>query len=490
MKIDTRAPTGTGGGRLDSFFSITNRGSNVRREIRGGLVTFFAMAYIIVLNPLIIGTAKDAGGQVLGIPTVAAVTALVAAVMTILMGVIGRYPFAIATGLGLNAFIAAGVASQMSWPDAMGLVVCEGIVITVLVLTGFRTAVLRAIPGQLKIAIGVGIGLFIALIGLVDGGIVRRVPDAANTTVPVQLDVGNGLQGWPVLVFVIGLLVMAALISLRVRGALLIGIVVNTVIAVIVEAIAHIGPAVDAAGKVNPSGWQLNVPKFSSHVFATPDLSLLGHFSLFGGFSQIGIIAAGLIVFSIMLSDFFDTMGTVVGVGAEGGLLDDDGHLPGIERVLFVDSLAAVAGGAASSSSNTTYVESAAGVGDGARTGLASVMTGLLFVAALFLTPLVSVVPSEAAAPALVVVGCLMLAQVRKLDLTDFSLAFPAFLTIVLMPFTYSITNGVGAGFVSYVVLQSVKGKARDIHPLLWIVAVLFVIYFAIGPIKQLLGIS
>ncbi len=490
MKTIARPPVRTGGGRLDSFFSITTRGSTVRREIRGGLVTFFAMAYIIVLNPLIIGTAKDAGGHVLGIPTVAAVTALVAAVMTILMGVIGRYPFALATGLGLNAFIAAGVASQMSWPDAMGLVVCEGIVITVLVLTGFRTAVLRAIPSQLKIAIGVGIGLFIALIGLVDGGIVRRVPDAAHTTVPVQLDVGSGLQGWPVLVFVIGLLLMGALIARRVRGALLIGIVVNTAIAVIVEAIVHAGPAVDAAGKVNPSGWQLNVPSFSSHVFAAPDLSLLGHFSLFGGFGQIGIIAAGLIVFSIMLSDFFDTMGTVVGVAAEGDLLDEDGHLPGIERVLFVDSLAAVAGGAASTSSNTTYVESAAGVGDGARTGLASVVTGLLFVAALFLTPLVSVVPSEAAAPALVVVGCLMLAQVRKLDLTDFSLALPAFLTIVLMPFTYSITNGVGAGFVSYVVLQTVKGKARAIHPLLWIVAVLFVVYFAIGPIKEMLGIT
>jgi AGZA family xanthine/uracil permease-like MFS transporter len=473
---------------VDRYFSISQRQSTVRREIRGGVVTFFTMAYIVVLNPLIIGTARDADGAVLGIPRVAAVTALVAAVMTVLMGVVGRYPFAIATGLGLNAFIAVGVASRMSWPDAMGLVVCEGLIITVLVLTGFRTAVVHAIPNQLKTAIGVGIGLFIALIGLVDAGVVRRIPDAAGTTVPLQLGTGT-LRGWPVTVFVVGLLIMAALMALRVRGAILIGIVVNTVLAVTVEAIVHAGPAFDAAG-AHPAGWQLNVPRLPDSVAGTPDLSLLGHFSLLGGFDRIGVLAAALVVFTIMLSDFFDTMGTVVGVAAEGGLLDDSGELPGMSRVLLVDSLAAAAGGAASSSSNTTYVESAAGVGDGARTGLASVVTGLLFVVALFLTPLVAVVPFEAAAPALVVVGALMLAQVKNLDLDDFSLAVPAFLTIVLMPFTYSITVGIGAGVVSYVVLRTVKGLAREIHPLLWVVAAAFVLYFAIDPIKSLLGVS
>src|SRR5262249_42119511 len=281
------------------------------------------------LNPLVIGTAKDADGAVLGIPQVAAVTALVAAVMTVLMGVVGRYPFALATGLGLNAFIAVGVASRMSWPDAMGLVVCEGLSITLLVLTGFRTAVVRAIPAQLKTSIGVGIGFFIALIGLVDAGIVRRVPDAADTPVPVQLGTGT-LRGWPVAVFVVGLLIMAALMARRVRGALLIGIVTNAVIAIVVEAIVHAGPAVDARGGSHPSGRQLNVPTLPDKVADAPDLSLLGHFSLLGGFSRIGVLAAALVVFTVMLSDFFDTMGTVVGVAAEGGLLDPNGELPGM----------------------------------------------------------------------------------------------------------------------------------------------------------------
>jgi adenine/guanine/hypoxanthine permease len=473
---------------VDRFFSITERGSTIRREIRGGVVTFFTMAYIVVLNPLIVGTAKDGDGTVLGIPKVAAATALVAAVATVAMGIYGRYPFAIATGLGLNAFLAVAVASQMSWPDAMGLVVCEGIIITLLVLTGFRNAVVRAFPAQLKTSIGVGIGLFIALIGLVDAGIVRRVPDAAGTTVPVQLGTGM-LRGWPVTVFVVGLLLITALVVRGIRGALLIGIVVTTVLAIIVESIVHAGPSVDATG-AHPSGWALNVPKWPSGVAGNPDLSLVGHFSLFGGFSRIGILAAALVVFTIMLSDFFDTMGTVVAVAAEGDLLDENGELPGMPRVLLVDSLAAAAGGAASTSSNTTYIESAAGVGDGARTGLASVVTGLLFVAAMFLTPLVAVVPSEAAAPALVVVGALMLTQVRNLVLDDLSLAIPAFLTIVLMPFTYSITVGIGAGVISYVLLRSVKGLAREIHPLMWVVAIAFAIYFAIEPIKQVLGVN
>jgi adenine/guanine/hypoxanthine permease len=363
-------------------------------------------------------------------------------------------------------------------------VVCEGLIITLLVLTGFRTAVVRAIPAQLKTSIGVGIGLFIALIGLVDAGVVRRIPDVAGTTVPVQLGTGT-LRGWPIVVFLVGLGLMTALVVRGVRGALLIGIVVTAVLAVIVESIVHAG-----SGVTNPSGWQLNTPKLPDAVADTPDLSLLGHFSLFGGFSRIGILAAALVVFSIMLSDFFDTMGTVVAVAAEGDLLDENGDLPGMPRVLLVDSLAAAAGGAASTSSNTTYIESAAGVGDGARTGLASVVTGVLFLAAMFLTPLVAVVPSEAAAPALVVVGALMLTQVRNLVLDDLSLAIPAFLTIVLMPFTYSITVGIGAGVISYVLLRSVRGLWREISPLMWVVAVAFAIYFAIEPVKHLLGVG
>ncbi|CAN5122263.1 NCS2 family permease [soil metagenome] len=475
-------------GRLDSYFEITGRGSTTTREVRGGVVTFMTMAYIVVLNPFIIGTTPDADGRVLGIPTVAAVTALVAAVMTILMGVVGKYPFALATGLGLNAFVAFGIASQMSWADAMGLVVLEGLIITVLVLTGLRTAVLRAIPNPLKAAIGVGIGLFLAFIGLVDAGFVRR-SDAPP--VPVQLGYGGLLRGWPLLVFCLGLLIMGVLVARRVKGAILIGIVVTTVLAIIVEAIARVGPVTFAEdGTVTNFGWQLTTPQLGGDVVRIPDLSLLGDFSLFGGFDRIAVVSALLLVFTLLLTDFFDTMGTVVAVGAEGGLLNEKGELPGIQRVLLVDSLGAVAGGAASASSNTTYVESAAGVGDGARTGLASVVTGALFLVALFLTPLVEIVPFEAATPALVVVGAMMLAQIRQIDVTDFSVAFPCFLTIVIMPFTFSIANGIGAGFIAWVVLRAAAGRARDVHPLLWVTAVLFAIYFGIDPISAAFGVG
>ncbi len=474
-------------GGLDRYFKISERGSSLRQELRGGTATFFTMAYIVVLNPLIIGTVPDADGRVLGVPQVAAVTCLVAAVMTILMGVVGRYPFALATGLGLNAFVTFSVASKMSWADAMGLVVLEGLVIALLVLIGLRTAIFNAIPMELKTAISVGIGLFIALIGLVDAGFVRRIPDAAGTVVPLQLGSSGQLQGWPTVVFVIGLLLTAVLVVRRTRGAILLGIVVTTVLAIAVEALFDIGPSFIAPGKSNPTGWALNVPAFPSQVFDLPDLSLLGDFSLFGGFAQVGVVAAVLLVFTLMLADFFDTMGTVVGVAQEADLLDEDGRLPGADAVLLVDSLAAVAGGAASASSATTYIESAAGVGDGARTGLASVVTGVLFLGALLITPLVSIVPFEAASPALVIVGFLLLTQIRNIDFSDYAIAIPAFLTIVLMPFTYSITNGIGAGFVSYALLKSSQGKARDVSPLLWVIAVLFLVYFAIDPIERAL---
>jgi adenine/guanine/hypoxanthine permease len=477
---------------IDRYFRITERGSTLVRELRGGLVTFVTMVYIVVLNPLIIGTVPDADGNFLGgdkapaLAAVAAVTALVACVLTIAMGVVGRYPFALATGLGLNAFVAFQVASKMSWPAAMGMVVIEGLVITVLVLTGFRVAVFNAIPMQLKSAIAVGIGLFIALIGLVDAGFVRR---GAGT--PVDIGIGGHLDGWPTLVFVIGTLLTAVLYARKVKGAILIGIVTSTVFAVIVEAVAKIGPQTDSTGKVvNPKGWGLNVPSFEGKKFGAPDFTLLGDFSLGGGFSAVGIVSGIVIVFALVLSDFFDVMGTTIGLAQEADLLDSDGQLPNIQQVLLVDGLAAVAGGAAGASSATTYVESASGIGDGARTGLASVTTGLLFLVTVFLSPLAQFVPSEAAAPALVVVGVLMMAQIRRIDFGEFDIAVPAFLTIVLMPFTYSIVNGVGAGFVSYVVLQAAVGKSKRVHPLMWGVAAFFALYFAIEPLKTLFGIK
>jgi AGZA family xanthine/uracil permease-like MFS transporter len=467
---------------LDRYFSISARRSTVGREVRGGVTTFFTMAYIVVLNPIILSGADTTGAR-LDFASVAAVTALVAGVLTVLMGVVGRYPFALAAGLGINAIVAVYAATQMTWPDVMGLVVLEGLLITVLVLTGFRRAVFEAIPPQLKTAIAVGIGFFLTIIGLADAGVIRPGKGAL-----ISFGVNGQLAGWPLLVFVVGLLLASVLVVRRVRGALLISIVAATVLAIVIEAIAGIGPRTGTDGtEVNPHGWALQVPKLPSSVVDKPDLSLVGHFSLFGGFGKIGVLAAVLIVFALMVADFFDTVGTVTAVGAEGGLLDDERNLPGSQPVLLVDSLAAAAGGASSVSSNTTYIESASGVADGARTGLASVATGVLFLLAMFFTPLVQVVPSEAAAPVLVVVGALMISQVRDLQWDDMSLVIPAFLTIAFMPFTYSITNGIGAGVISYVLLRSVTGRRREVHPLMWVIAVLFVVYFALEPLQQLL---
>jgi AGZA family xanthine/uracil permease-like MFS transporter len=466
---------------LDRYFEISARRSTVARELRGGLTTFFTMAYIVVLNPIILSGA-DIDGNTLPFASVAAVTALVAGVMTILMGVVGRYPFALAAGLGINAIVAVYAATQMSWPEIMGLIVLEGLLITVLVLTGFRKAVFEAIPPQLKTAIAVGIGFFLTIIGLVDSGFIRR---AQEGVVPISFGINGQLAGWPLLVFVVGLLLTAVLVVRRVKGALLLGIIATTVIAIVVEAIAKVGPTFTDNG-VNPHGWALQVPTLPDSVVGMPDLSLIGNFSLFGGFERIGVLAALLIVFSIMIADFFDTVGTMTAVGAEAGLLDENRNLPRSQPVLLVDSLAAAAGGASSVSSNTTYIESAAGVADGARTGLASVMTGALFLVAMFFHPLVQVIPSEAAAPVLVIVGALMMSQVKDLVWDDMSLAIPAFLTIALMPFTYSITNGIGAGVISYVVLRTATGRRRDIHPLMWLIAVLFVVYFALEPLQQL----
>lgn len=473
--------------RVDNYFQITERGSTVAREMRGGVVTFLTMAYIIVLNPIILAGVADADGRYLGggtepgsgFATIAAVTALVAGVLTIAMGLAANFPLALATGLGLNAFVAYSVATQMSWADAMGLVVLEGLIILVLVLTGFRKAVFEAVPRELKTAIAVGIGLFITFIGLVDAGFVRTTGIPAP---PVQMGIGNQLSGWPVLVFIIGFLIMITLYARHVPGAILIGIVSATVIAGIVNVVADV-PA--GAGDPTSKGWNLNVPSWPESLFQKPDFSLLGEFSLFGSFERAGFVTASLLVFTLLLADFFDTMGTMTAIGAEAGLNDEDGTPPNAQRILVVDSIAAAAGGAAGVSSNTSYIESAAGVGDGARTGLASVVTGLLFLLSTLAAPLVQHIPSEAAVPALVLVGFLMMSQVKHISWDDEEIAIPAFLTIVLMPFTYSITAGIGAGFITYVVLKVVKGKASTLHPLMWVVSALFALYFAIDPISR-----
>lgn len=476
---------------LDRFFKISERGSTPGREVRGGLVTFVTMAYIIVLNPLIIGSfaADDAAahrdlfGAILPVHQVAAATALVAGVLTILFGLVANYPFALATGLGINTLVAVTIAPQMTWPEAMGLVVINGLVVLLLVVTGVRTVVFNAVPSSLKSAIAVGIGLFIALIGLVDAGFVRRLPDSANTPVPVGLGINGSIASWPTLVFVVGLIVMGILVAKRVKGAILLGVLAGTVLSIVIEAIVKAGPSLGT----NPKGWNLGYPSLPDTVVGLPDLSLLGDVS-FGAWWRVPAITAALLVFTLVLTDFFDTIGTMTGLAKEAGLIKKDGELPNVSKALFVDGVGAVAGGAASTSSNTVYIESAAGIAEGARTGLANVVTGLLFLLAMFFTPLYQVVPIEAAAPALVVVGAMMMGQIREIDFSDFSIALPAFLTIVVMPFTYSIANGIGAGFVSYVVLRLVTGRARGVHPLLWVVAVAFIVYFAIGPIQAALA--
>ena len=477
---------------LDSYFKISQRGSTVGQEVRGGVVTFFTMAYIVALNPLIIGLAKDGDGKFLGggdapnLALVAAATALVAGVMSILMGAVANFPLALATGLGLNTFVAVGIASQMTWADAMGLVVLEGLIITVLVLTGFRVAVFKAVPTQLKVAISVGIGLFIALIGLVDAGFVRRT---GSGPVPVTLGDGGTLVGWPIIVFAFGLILTIGLMVRKIKAAILIGIVVSTIAAIAIESSFKIGPNFDGAtGTVNPKGWGLNVPAMPDSVVATPDFGLLGQFNLFGSFEKISLVSALLIIFSLLLADFFDTMGTMTAIGQESGLVDRDGNVPGAERILLVDSLAAAAGGAAGVSSNTSYIESAAGVGEGARTGLASIVTGICFLLTTFLAPLVAIIPYEAATPALIIVGFLMMTGIKQIDWDDLGIAIPAFLTIILMPFTYNISVGIGAGFVTYVVIRFIQGRKSEIHPLLFLVSGLFMVYFLASPINSWVG--
>ncbi|MFH9862794.1 NCS2 family permease [Streptomyces sp. NPDC017202] len=463
---------------VDRFFRISERGSTLGREIRGGFATFFTMAYILVLNPLVLGSAEDKFGHRLDAVQLTTATALVAAVMTVIMGIGGNLPLALAAGLGLNAVVAFQIAPLMSWDDAMGLIVLEGLLICVLVVTGLREAVMHAIPQPLKQAISVGIGLFIAFIGFVDAGFVSRVPDVAGTTVPVQLGATGALGGWPVLVFCLGVLLTVGLLARKVKGAILISIVTMTLVAIVIDSLADI------------RSWGLTTPAWPDKLVDTPDFGLLGHFSLFGAFGETTAVTVVLLVFTLVLSDFFDTMGTVVGISAEANLLDDEGKVPHLGRVLLIDGAAAVAGGAASSSSATSYIESAAGVGEGARTGFSNLVTGGLFALALFLTPLLTIVPLQAAAPALVAVGFLMMTQVKSIDWDRYEIAVPAFLTIAVMPFTYSITNGIGAGFIAFVLIKTVLGRAREVHWLMWGASALFVVYFAIDPLEQMLGVG
>jgi AGZA family xanthine/uracil permease-like MFS transporter len=434
------------GGAIADYFKFAERGTDMMTEAKAGLTTFMVMAYILFVNPLILSNAG------ISIPAAAAATALVAGVMTIVMGVVANVPIALAAGLGINGAVAFGLVltSGLTPEGAMGVIVLEGIVVTVLVVVGLREAVMRAVPLSLKRAIGVGIGLFILFIGFVDGGIIRQ--PVGDGPVPVEFVFPTTPGAF---VFFLGLVITVALYARRVPAALLISILVTTVIAIVT-----------------------GVQAMPASFVATPDFSTVGKFDLGNVFTQLGTLAAVLTIFSFMLTDFFDTMGTATAISEQAGLTDKDGQVPSAGRLLLVDSVAAIAGGAAGISSNTSYIESAAGVAEGGRTGFTSVVTGVLFLLAILLTPLATLVPFVATAPVLVVVGFLMVGMIKDIEFGDIEEGMPALLGLILMPLTFSITVGIGAAFVSHVVIKLVRGKVGEIHPLLWAVAIAFVVYF------------
>ena len=425
------------------IFKLRENRTTAGREVLAGVVTFMAMAYIIFVNPKILAAAM---GEEL-VPALAVATCFGAGLLSILMGLASNYPFALASGMGLNAFLAYSVVIGMKvpWQTAMGLVFLEGAIIFVLVLTRVREGVMNAIPLDLKRGIGVGIGLLIALIGLQNAGLV--VPNAATM-------VTFGRIGAESLIAISGLLATAFMLTKKVRGSFLIGILISTAAAAAMGLIRL--PASLVAG-VRPE-----------------------HFKTFFALDMAGALRLGLLgtLFAFLITDFFDTMGTVVAVGEQAGFLDKNGKMPRLKNILLVDSLAALCGGLFGCSSVTTYVESAAGVGQGGRTGLTSVVTGILFLLAVFFTPLVAMVPAYATAPALILVGFLLISGVRSIHWDDAGTALPVFLIMIMIPFTFSISKGIGCGFIAFVLLKLLSGKARDIHPLMAVAAALFALDF------------
>ena len=435
---------------MTKFFHIQEMRTTIATEVIAGVVTFMTMAYIIFVNPQIISAA--------GIPKDAAIiaTCLAAGLATLLMGLFTNYPFALAPGMGLNAFLAFSVVGglKIPWQVAMGIVFLEGLIILILVLSNFREMVMNAIPVSMKRAIGVGIGLFIAFIGLQSSGMVVKSPATLVTF---------GSFTKPVVVTAVGLIITIILMARRIKGAILIGILSTTAVALF-----------------------CGLTRMPENIVAVPQAS---HFVTIGAafdpayFMQVFKLGMITIIFTFLLTDFFDTLGTVVAVGGEAGFLDSEGKIPRIKGVLVVDSLAAMIGGAMGCSSVTTYVESAAGVGEGGRTGLTSVVTALLFFLAVFFWPLIGIVPAAATAPALIVVGFLMMLVAKDIEWSDFTEAFPAFLTILTIPLTYSISKGIGYGFISYVLLKVSSGRIRDVHPVMFLIALLFALDFLFSSI-------
>jgi adenine/guanine/hypoxanthine permease len=459
---------------LDRYFKFAENGTTLARDTMAGATTFIVMSYIIFLNPAILGL----GGK--GLPLAGAVTStcLVAGVMTIAMGLYTNRAYAIAPGLGINAIVAFSLVAGagLGFPEAMGIIVMEGALVTLLVLVGMRERVMHAIPLELKKAIAIGIGLFIAFIGLYDSGLVVQ-----GAGIPVAL---ARFTTWPVLVTLFGIVFTLALRARGFRGDLLVGIIATTVLATLINW------ATDYTAFTQPG-----VARWPDDLATSPDFGLIGNFS-FDAFATLGVVATLAWVFSLFLADFFDTMGTLVGVGRQAGYLNKDGELPEIRKPLLVDSVAAMAGGAASSSSATTYIESGAGVGVGGRTGWVAVVCGALFFPFMFFAPIIGMVPLQAVAPALIIVGYLMVTALSEyeeeaedggtrkamagIDFNNLALGFAAFLTIVIMPFTYSITNGIGFGFIAYTAIRIAEGQWKRIDPLLYLISAGFLLYFLV----------
>ena len=431
------------------YFKFAERGTTLAIETKAGVTTFLVMAYILAVNPGILSAAG------IPVPAAAAATALVAGVLTIAMGVVANTPIAMAAGLGINGLVAFGlVLTQGLTPaGAMGVIVLEGIIVTILVLVGLREAIMRAVPMALKRAIGVGIGLFILFIGFIDAGIIIKTGGtSAENPVPTLFVFPTTPAHF---IFWFGLLLTIVLWARRIPGALLISIVVTTALALLT-----------------------GVQPVPSTFTAAIDFSTLGAFDVTNVFAQLGALAAILTIFSFMLTDFFDTMGTATAISEQAGLVDEDGQPRDVGRILLVDSIGAAVGGAAGISSNTSYIESAAGVAEGGRTGFASVVTGVLFLLAILLSPLAVLVPFVATGPVLVFVGFLMVSLIKDIDFSDIEEGLPALLGLILMPLTFSITVGIGAAFVTHVAVKVIRGKLTEIHPLLWVVAVAFLVYF------------
>jgi adenine/guanine/hypoxanthine permease len=442
-------PASGRGGAIAEYFKFAERGTDLVTEAKAGVTTFMVMAYILFVNPLILSNAG------IPIPAAAAATALVAGVVTIAMGVFANVPIALAAGLGINGLVAFTLVltNGLTPAGAMGVIVLEGILVTILVLVGLREAVMRAVPLSLKRAIGVGIGLFILFIGFIDAGIIIKTGGtSAENPVPVLFVFPTTIAHF---VFWFGLVLTILLWARKVPAALLISILVTTVVALVT-----------------------GVQPLPTSFTATPDFSTLGAFDVTNVFTQLGLLAAILTIFSFMLTDFFDTMGTATAISEQAGLVDAEGQPENVGRILLVDSVAAVAGGAAGISSNTSYIESAAGVAEGGRTGFTSVVTGVLFLLAILLTPLALLVPYVATSPVLIFVGFLMVSLIKDIDFGDIEEGLPALLGLILMPLTFSITVGIGAAFITHVVIKVVRGKITEVHPLLWAVAIAFVVYF------------